>query len=151
MHKRIDYIDILKGFGIVLVLLGHLPIPEVVKMWIYSFHMPLFFFCSGLFFRPKPLFPALKKNMRATLVPYLFFCTILILTILMIRIVHLRSLPAAACSLHLDPLDSQCYPLYHTIWFLICLFIVREFSNIFGQFKRFSGIAAGGGILSHIF
>lgn len=52
----------LKGLEIVLVVVGHL-----IQMWylqdscdssfafrvIYSFHMPLFFFMSGKFFRPR--------------------------------------------------------------------------------------------------
>lgn len=150
MNKRLDSIDILKGIGITLVLFGHLPIPEAVKTWIYSFHMPLFFFCSGLFSRPKPLFTALKKDMRTTLVPYLFFCSILILTMLTISMVHLKSISAAFLSLKLNPFDNHCYPLYHTIWFLVCLFFVREISNIFGQFRRVSGIAAGGYFVAYL-
>ena len=46
--ERIEYIDLIKGVGIILVLLGHLPINETLHMQIYSFHMPLFMFISGL-------------------------------------------------------------------------------------------------------
>ena len=51
MGKRLAHIDLLKGIGIILVLLGHLPINGIMHMLIYSFHMPLFFFCSGFFSR----------------------------------------------------------------------------------------------------
>ena len=57
--KRLTYIDIAKGIGIVLVVLGHC-IPDATSptgisvpayRWlhdvIYSFHMPLFFFLAG--------------------------------------------------------------------------------------------------------
>ncbi|MCK6584746.1 MAG: acyltransferase family protein, partial [Anaerolineales bacterium] len=52
---RIDYIDIAKGIGIILVVMGHndfaLISPFTHKL-IYSFHMPMFFFMSGMFFKP---------------------------------------------------------------------------------------------------
>lgn len=50
--NRIVSFDILKGGGILLVILGHIQIPYMLKTVIYSFHMPLFFFVSGCFFRP---------------------------------------------------------------------------------------------------
>lgn len=66
MKERIGYIDSLKGLAILLVVMGHV-IPHFYPNWrevlyedgntsamslwmiIYSFHMPLFMFCSGLF------------------------------------------------------------------------------------------------------
>lgn len=56
MQSRHTAIDIAKGLGIVLVVLGHNP---TVRNWgwpgwmIFSFHMPLFFMLSGLFLRPS--------------------------------------------------------------------------------------------------
>ncbi|WP_368384475.1 acyltransferase family protein [Polaribacter sp. AHE13PA] len=41
-QKRINWIDQIKGFGIILVVIGHnFPL---IENYIYSFHMPLFFF-----------------------------------------------------------------------------------------------------------
>ena len=61
--RRANWVDTAKGIGILLVVYGHvargvyaahLPIDEhtfrVVDDVLYSFHMPLFFFLSGLFF-----------------------------------------------------------------------------------------------------
>lgn len=58
ISNRIVYIDALKGFGILLVVVGHviqfftdeIHVPAALKLWtfIYSFHMPLFFFLSGM-------------------------------------------------------------------------------------------------------
>ena len=58
--KRLTYVDIAKGIGIFLVVVGHC-IPDATSStgisigfyrWlhdvIYSFHMPLFSFCQGL-------------------------------------------------------------------------------------------------------
>ena len=47
VSKRYDWVDWLKAFGIVLVMLGHLQLPGWFRSWIYSFHMPLFFMVSG--------------------------------------------------------------------------------------------------------
>ena len=46
--KRIAYIDVAKGIGILLMILGHTMTPGWGKDVIYSFHMPLFFVCSGM-------------------------------------------------------------------------------------------------------
>ncbi|MBR0156167.1 MAG: acyltransferase family protein [Clostridia bacterium] len=47
--KRKDYLDIARGIGILLVVLGHCPLVyNPLKQWIYSFHMPLFFIISGM-------------------------------------------------------------------------------------------------------
>ena len=51
---RLHYIDQLKVLGVYLVVLGHLPLTDSTLMrWIFSFHMPLFFFVSGYLFRPS--------------------------------------------------------------------------------------------------
>lgn len=56
---RINWIDIAKGIGILLVILGHSPRDIMVDSYpairfmfsfIYSFHMPLFFFLAGVTF-----------------------------------------------------------------------------------------------------
>ena len=54
MQNRIVYIDALRGFAILLVIVGHLiqfnyssGIENPIFNIIYSFHMPLFFFISG--------------------------------------------------------------------------------------------------------
>lgn len=48
-------IDILKGIGIMLVVVGHAGCPQLMRAFIYSFHMPLFFIASGYFFGTKDL------------------------------------------------------------------------------------------------
>lgn len=55
-NKRIEWVDILKGFGILFMLIGHRigsegeGISYALLVWICSFHMPLFFFLSGYTF-----------------------------------------------------------------------------------------------------
>lgn len=89
--KRLTYIDVAKGIGIVLVVVGHC-IPDATSptgisvpayRWlhdvIYSFHMPLFFFLAGfmvsrqkmLVRTQKPL-DLVRKRISRLLVPYIF-------------------------------------------------------------------------------
>ena len=78
MQNRIYWLDTAKAIGIVLVVIGH-SIPEGFgKLWIYSFHMPLFFLISGIF-----LYQNYEKNENydlfyikkttSILIPYIFF------------------------------------------------------------------------------
>lgn len=62
--KRIVWIDIAKGIGMVLVMLGHMQIPYsspfnnevyIQNVFLYSFHVPLFMFLSGLCFSNKDI------------------------------------------------------------------------------------------------
>ncbi|GAB4398093.1 MAG: acyltransferase family protein [Anaerolineales bacterium] len=76
MNKRIGFIDIAKGIGILLVVLAHNDLqayaPFLHKV-IYSFHMPLFFFLSGMFFRPEtPFWQLIRKRFDSLLKPYFF-------------------------------------------------------------------------------
>jgi len=75
LAKRVQYIDIAKGIGIVLVVMGHndfaLISPFAHKL-IYSFHMPMFFFMSGMFFRPDvPFWSFLCNRFNRVLKPFL--------------------------------------------------------------------------------
>ncbi len=78
MGKRIDYIDIAKAIGILLVLLGHL-IPDgynSLKSVIYSFHMPLFFILSGMTLKDLNFTIFAKKRFYSVLLPYLLWAAI---------------------------------------------------------------------------
>lgn len=90
--KRIDYIDALKGFAILLVVMGHVLAgyypswkdaldanAQGMILWriIYSFHMPLFMFCSGfVFYKTKDFFSLknttslISKRFNGLIVPY---------------------------------------------------------------------------------
>lgn len=72
---RIETFDIAKGLGIILVYLGHVPPTAEIKCMIYAFHMPLFFFLSGIFLNEKkrePLNFVLYKS-KTLLVPLVTF------------------------------------------------------------------------------
>ena len=48
--ERIEYIDIARGIGIILMIAGHVYYDTVFRDIIFSFHMPLFLFISGMLY-----------------------------------------------------------------------------------------------------
>lgn len=75
--ERIEWIDLLKGVGIILVLLGHAIFPQYLRIILYSFHMPLFFFLSGITLNVNIEFKSyMVKRVRGILVPLVFFSII---------------------------------------------------------------------------
>ena len=63
--------DILKGLCICLIVVGHCRIPEMGIRLIYLFHVPMFFFLSGLLHKDRRVAEECKKSARALLLPYL--------------------------------------------------------------------------------
>lgn len=72
MTGRKTYVDCMKAIGIILVILGHIDFANAtIKPWIYSFHMPLFFFATGLVMKRCDLnICYVLKKFRALMVPY---------------------------------------------------------------------------------
>ena len=61
-------VDVAKGIGILLVVLGHTKFS-----WVSTFHMPFFFLLSGYFLTSKlPMKEYARRRVRQVLVPYLF-------------------------------------------------------------------------------
>ena len=75
---RVSWIDAVKGLGIALIVLGHIAsveTPSTLYLYIYAFHVPLFFFVSGLTLKPgRETFGAMLMGKgRSLLVPYFFY------------------------------------------------------------------------------
>lgn len=84
-NKRLDYLDMAKGVGIILVVLGHSTYCNQNLLTILSsFHMPLFFIISGMLImhkkeEEKSLMTSLKKRAKTLLLPYITFSVIYLL------------------------------------------------------------------------
>lgn len=79
MKQRIELIDIMKAVAIFFVIWGHTALNSespYYRVVIYSFHMPLFFFLSGMSLAPRALKSwkewntFLKRNWLILMVPY---------------------------------------------------------------------------------
>lgn len=75
--SRIQFLNIAKAIAIILMVLGHSSMPKVASVWIYSFHMPLFFIATGVTYSvfTKENFLRKAKN---RVVPFVFFSVICI-------------------------------------------------------------------------
>ena len=122
MTKRIEWIDTAKGIGLICVILGHMRVPYL-STWIYTFHMPLFFFLSGAVFsgRKYSFREYVKRKLKSLVLPYfalgggifLFFCIVY----------AVQGQPIIAYMEMLK--DFLVQEHYWTVWFLACLFLVE--------------------------
>lgn len=73
--KRFDYIDIAKAIGMLTIIWGHVAIGKSVT-FVYTFHIPLFFFLSGMVF-VKDKYPDflsfVKRRIQTLIVPYIIY------------------------------------------------------------------------------
>lgn len=62
-QKRLEWVDIAKGIAILLMVIGHeLPMTSLIRMVIFSFHMPLFFILSGFTSRTVTSWTEIKRR-----------------------------------------------------------------------------------------
>ena len=80
---RDEIFDILKGLAIIFVIMGHCGVGSL-RPFIFSFHMPLFFFITGYFLKKRPLKRDLVLSLKRLIIPYVF-CTACIFVIVAIR------------------------------------------------------------------
>ncbi len=77
--KRVYYLDIAKGLGVILMILGHvtdLSIPS--RQFVTSFHMPLFFVISGVIIfitgeTARDMQDIVKRKLKSIMLPYFVF------------------------------------------------------------------------------
>ena len=118
--------DMLKGIGILLVIIGHTFMKEIGS-YIQAFHMPLFFMVAGYFFKykaPKNLF---IRDLRRLIVPYLF---VVIITTLISFAKDFKA--SGEINLHLGTLYECGTPA----WFLLALFGTKQIFNLLFQFSK---------------
>jgi fucose 4-O-acetylase-like acetyltransferase len=141
MEKRIGYIDIAKGLGILVIVLAHNDLAgyhPTLHKFIYAFHIPLFFFLSGMFFRPERTFgETLRRRFNTLLKPYLF-------TIFLIYLGEAAfsnmNFPVIAGRIAKSMYATGWYIDWVQLWFIPHLFAVSLFAWIawrvlFGRIK----------------
>ncbi len=117
-NKRLAFIDALKGFGIICITLGHLNCDIWLKKYLYSFHVPLFFFISGYLYNGDKysIGSYIKKKTLRLLVPFLVWGLLCSTTAL---IKGSKFLPTLFKFLTVDGKLLWNSP----IWFLLVLYI----------------------------
>lgn len=139
-------INIAKGIAISSMVIGHAISHETyLSMFIYKWHMPLFFFVSRFFFKyNKYTFKDfLIRKIKTLYMPFIIW-SLLILSLhnLLVKI-HIDSLPYYGLQ-EFKMLTyriifelKQYEPLLGTFWFLIQLLIVNILSYIFFSFLKY--------------
>ena len=132
MPKRIEYIDIARGIGILLVVLAHNDfgfISQYGYQVIYSFHMPLFFLLSGYFIKTNiSFFEFFKKRFHSLLKPFLFtLFLIYFLNVSFEKMAFETALRRIGKSLY----GTGVYIDWVQLWFLPNLFVVSLYAFIF--------------------
>lgn len=140
-RSRINWIDWAKSTTMFLVVLGHCHIQsshQLITQVIYSFHIPLFFFLSGLLCPKVFSKSSLLKDCKYIIVPYFVFGIFQIIT-------------------HSLLSRNFCFSFYYTnvgslfigddasigaIWFLPALFICKQLYFLFQRIGR-------GSIITH--
>lgn len=129
--NRIEYIDFAKGIGMLFVVWAHIMVEGWTNWFIYAFHMPFFFFLSGMMFskdKYESVFKLIKKRIHTLLLPYVMF-----------SVATWAVWIGYSVAFHLE-VDSYIMPLVQTIvaqgsggylvhnvplWFVTCLFVVE--------------------------
>lgn len=131
MNKRENWIDIIKGLGIVCVVAGHTLVGTISEA-IYIFHMPLFFFISGYLYKRRDNFRQyFNDKLIYLIIPYFAFLLLIYLPF---------SIPVIAKSEYSKKVILRAL-LEITVggralsgpvtvfWFITCLFLVQQVFN----------------------
>ncbi len=132
------WVDVARGIGIIAVLYGHALSGDSYRHLLYAFHMPLFFFLSGvvLNLRKYPhFFPFLKRNVMTVLLPYLLFA-LLSYAIWFFARTNYPPLPdILQHAINIAYANSNGLFFNVVLWFLPCLFITKLIFWIIAKFS----------------
>lgn len=129
--ERLPWLDVLKGIGIILVTVGHVYSNRVIHNWLYSFHMPLFFFAAGWVYKEKPILIDIKRRLQTIMVPY-FSLGLLILTYWQLIERKFRDSDMSFMNSFFGLFSGQYDYLDFNVhlWFLPCFFMTVVLFNI---------------------
>ena len=135
---RLVFIDTARCIALFLTVFAHLySVDSNVRLYIYAFHMPLFFLLSGFLHKDSPSDFLIVKTVRRLLVPFSFF---LVLGYLFFVI--------SSGSPRWDIVKGSVRGIIlgksilanDILWFLLALFLVKIIGNLFILYPRTSCI-----------
>lgn len=147
--QRDESFDLLKGLGIILMIWVHCRTPAVSD-FAYTFHMPLFLFISGYFFKSRDFKHEVSLDFRRILVPYVFTCLVMLVLAFitfdgfsfgsMSRTALFSSLWGGAVWGHLFSIPESLF--IGPLWFLLGLLWVRLIASVLFRFIK-NDVACG--------
>lgn len=124
--------DVFRACGIILMVMGHIGFGDDFDKFIHAFHMPMFFFISGFFY--KKLDVSIKtvviKKARTLLIPYLFFGVFHYLISLKLTGISIAPL------LHLFTINTVGLPIAGALWFLTALYATDVIYAILEKYDK---------------
>lgn len=137
LPPRLSWLDILKGIGIILVVVGHVFSNSTVFDWLYSFHMPLFFLAAGWLYRKKSVLSDIKRRFQTIVVPYFSF-GLLVLLYWAVLERHFRDSSMTVMESFVGLLRGQYDYLDFNVhlWFLPCFFMTVILYNALMNINR---------------
>lgn len=131
--ERVGYVDVYRGMGIILMIMGHVGYGTVFDKFIHAFHMPMFFFISGVFFVPDiNLAGYVKKKAKTLLLPYLFFG---VFHYVIYSLMYGFKVAGLKCLFFYN--TELEMPIAGAIWFLTALFFSCIIVNIIHVYIKF--------------
>ncbi len=121
-NSRLSHFDLYRGFGILLMVMGHIGFGKTFDFYIHAFHMPLFFLVSGYFTNPEKnekFMPFLGHAARTLLVPYLVFAVLLCQPL---HYLYTHEWSWKYMLLSLATSNHNRIDVAGAYWFLLCLF-----------------------------
>lgn len=131
IKKRYRYIDIIKGITIIWVVMMHL---EINPRWPdAATQMGIFFFLSGMFYKPKGQLEFIRRKYKSLIVPLLWFWLISFIIMALKDGLFTRFINDFNGLIHnytlSDFWNRYSYLRVNILWFLIALFVTNVFNN----------------------
>lgn len=121
--KRIEYLDMVRGFCIIYMILGHIGFRSIwFDHYIHAFHMPIFYFISGFLFKNCALhiFDYIRKMIKKIIVPYFLWA---IIFLIIDNKTALGSFGGIKTGLyHIFAINNDGLPIAGALWFLTSFF-----------------------------
>ncbi len=131
--NRIDWIDMAKGYGMLAVIIAHI-CSGPLRQWIYTFHMPLFFFLSGYVFSNRDNFDLfIKKKAKALLVPYFSLGIPMVVFTFLLKLYQNKFTIFLVKELVTDFIIQK---RRWTLWYIACLFFLNIFFYLITKFAK---------------
>lgn len=140
--KRLDYNDLAKALGMLSIMWGHIRLGDWSNSFVYAWHIPLFFFLSGMVFN-KSKYANFKvfllKKVKSLLIPYIIFSVLTwIVWAVFVYVTH------AEVDSYLMPLAETVIAqgsggfLVHNVplWFVTCLFVMEIMYYFISKLKK---------------
>lgn len=135
--QRIEYIDVLRGLCMVLIVWYHTNHPSLLD---YPFYNTTLFFVSGMLFKPLSFSVFMNKKFWKLLIPFVFFYILYYLFLLTINMAKYHTVSNEIYASIIDVFrlykDNDAYICNYPLWFLWALFWVQLICNYMIQFFK---------------